>query len=140
MARTTPEAVAVIVEVDTDAAPDLAPFIALANELVTEVCADAAITPAYSTARLEMIERYLAAHFYVVRDPRVSSETAGPVQASYKFNVGLILQGTKEGQQALLLDTKGGLARLSKALEKGVQKQVSATWLGTKCPPRNDGA
>ena len=129
MARTTPTNIGKIVEVDNSVSVDLEPFITAANELVTECCAGAG----YSDARLELIERYLAGHFYVIRDPRVSSESAG-VSASYlNPSVGFNLKGTKEGQQALSLDTAGGLAALSTRLEEGHKKSsVGITWLGTE--------
>jgi hypothetical protein len=134
VARTTAAAVKGLIDVDDENIPDITPFIDAANELVTEVCVPAG----YTDGRLELIERYLAAHFYAVRDPAASpsSETAGPVGATYRWNVGLFLQGTKEGQQALTLDTAGGLARLSKQLENGTRRRtVSATWLGTTPNP-----
>ena len=125
MARTTPENIEKIVEVDEDI--DLEVFILMANELTTECCGESG----YTDARLELIERWLAAHFYVIRDPRTSSESAG-VSASYRNpNVGMEIQGTKEGQQALLLDTAGGLAALSKRTESGGIRAASVSWLGT---------
>ncbi len=127
MARTTADAVDDIVEVDS--AIDLTPFITVANELVTECCASA--VPAYTDTRLELIERYLAAHFYVIRDPRASSESAGVSKSYLNPNVGMAIHGTKEGQQALLLDTAGGLAALSKRTEAGGSKSIGVTWLGT---------
>lgn len=125
MARTTAENVALIVEVDADIS--LTPFIDMANELVTECCADAG----YTATRLELIERWLSAHFYVIRDPRASSESAG-VSISYANpNVGMAIHGTKEGQQALLLDTAGGLTALSKSSESGRGRTVGVTWMGS---------
>lgn len=125
MPRTTSEQVATIVEVDSNI--DLEVFILTANELVTEVC----VPLGYSDARLELIERWLAAHFYKVRDQSVQSERAGPVSQSFFGQVGFILKQTKEGQQAMLLDTKGGLAQLSKDIEEGRQKS-GVQWLGSE--------
>lgn len=128
MARTTQAAVEAIIEVDEDAVADLTPFIDAANELVTEICAPVAT---YTAARLELIERWLAAHFYAVRDPRVASEGVKGVTASYQHRVGLHLAVTTYGQQAMLLDTNGGLAALSKRMEEGtVTPTVGVTWLG----------
>jgi hypothetical protein len=126
--RTTAENVGKIIEVDTDVSLDLEPFITAANELVTECCSDAG----YTDARLELIERWLASHFYAIRDPRVSSEAAGVTSSYLGPSIGFNLKGTKEGQQALLLDTAGGLAALSDRLEKGQKKtMVGIKWLGT---------
>ena len=71
--RTTFDAVALIAEVDTDVSADLAPFIETANYLVTQLCASATKlvneveTPFYDDVALELIERWLSAHFYHVR-------------------------------------------------------------------------
>jgi len=124
--RTTADQVKAVIEVDTTSVPDLTPFITAANELVTECCADAG----YTDARLALIETWLAAHFYAIRDPRYASENAG-VSASYQYQVGLNLAVTTYGQQAMLLDTVGGLAALSKRAEKGIKKKVGVAWLGT---------
>lgn len=126
MARTTPENVGKVVELDEDI--DLTVFIEMANELVTQLC----VGKGYTDTRLELIERWLAAHFYVIRDPRASSESAGVSQSYLNPNVGMMIQGTKEGQQALLLDTAGGLASLSKASEDGKGRTVGVTWIGTE--------
>ena len=58
--------------VDVDSSIGLTPFIAAANELVTELCTDSG----YTDARLTMIEAWLAAHFYMLRDQAVAQEKA----------------------------------------------------------------
>lgn len=129
MARTTAANVAKVVEVD--ASIDLDPFISMANELVTECCVGVNAAE-YSDTRLELIERWLAAHFYVIRDPRTSVEQIGPMREhAQNPKVLMEIQGTKEGQQALLLDTYGGLAALSARIAEGNKKVVGLTWLGT---------
>lgn len=127
MARTTPTLVGDIVEVDDTIS--LVPFIDTASELVTEVCGSAG----YSDTRLELIERWLSAHFYKIRDQAVANEKAGPAQTAYQYQVGLGLAQTKEGQQAMILDTKGGLAALSKRTEQGNSQHPGITWLGSSC-------
>lgn len=128
MARTTAELVAGIVEVQ-DAADvpqaDLEPYILSANELVTEVCASAG----YTDARLELIERWLAAHFYSVFDPRSQSESAG-VSSSFEGSAGMHLERTRYGQQAMLLDTKGGLAQLNAQAKDGKKRRSQFFWAG----------
>jgi hypothetical protein len=131
--RTTAALVKGIIEVDEDSIPDLDPFILTANELVTECCGSAG----YTATRLELIERWLAAHFVAIRDPRLASEQAG-VSARYQHKVGLILQVTTYGQQAMTLDTAGGLAALSKRAEEGKTKSVGITWLGTDLDEDDD--
>lgn len=121
--RTTSELVAAVIEVDISI--PLEPFISVANELVTEICSPAG----YSDERLELIERWLSAHFYTNRDPRPTREEAGPVSASYQSKLSLNLGTSHYGQTAMMLDTAGGLSNLSRDLKKTT---LSVTWLGTK--------
>jgi hypothetical protein len=107
----------------------LSPFIEAANQLVTDCCDGAG----YASAKLELIERWLAAHFYAIRDPRVADERAGAVSASYMHRVGLHLAQTTYGQQAMLLDTAGGLALLNGRVTAGRAPFVAGVaWAGTK--------
>lgn len=125
--RTTPELVGGIIEVDASISLD--PFILPANELVTEVCSDAG----YTDERLELIERYLSAHFYTLRDPRPVQERAGPVQEQHQSKVDLFLSTSHYGQMAMILDTAGGLADLNAEIAKGrIKRTLSVTWLGTE--------
>ncbi len=123
MPRTTSVDVAAIIEVDVSI--NLDPFILVANELVTEVCGGAG----YTDARLELIERWLAAHFYTNRDPRPVSENAGPVGTTYQSAVDLNLNTSHYGQTAMLLDTAGGLATLN---QRKVKRVLQVHWLGTE--------
>jgi len=120
--RTTSGQVADIIEVD--ASIGLEPFMMIANELVTEVCTD----KGYTDSRLELIERWLSAHFYTNRDPRAVNEKAGPVGVTYQSAVALNLNTSHYGQTAMLLDTAGGLAALNTLKKK---KVLSVSWLGT---------
>lgn len=129
MTRTTADNVKGIIEVDEDNIPDLSPFIDSANELVTECCGSAG----YTATRLELIERWLAAHFYAIRDPRAVSETAGPVSARYQSKVDIGLHVTHYGQHALALDTEGGLAALNRRIQTGQAKpSAGLTWIGVE--------
>ena len=128
--RTTYAAVALIVEVDASISSDLAPFIEVANNLVTQVCTDSD----YLDATLELIERWLSAHFYAVRDLRRDSEKAGSVSRKFQYKVALNLQVTVYGQQAMMIDTAGNLA----AVNSEQRRVVSATWLGTGDTDGND--
>lgn len=141
MARTTPELVAEIIEVDVDpdAGIDLAtrlnPFIGYASELVTEVCAP---VTRYSETRLRDIETWLAAHFYAVFDPQFMATTVGDVRTQYESKVDLGLDVTRYGQQAKRLDTEGGLAaldeRMKSASEGGaLPRKAKVVWLGRDC-------
>jgi hypothetical protein len=130
MPRTTAELVAGLVEQDVKSVPDLTPFIATANILVTRVCGSAG----YSDEEIEMIERWLAAHFYCMRDPRATYETARSVAQSLQNKVDLGLATSHYGQQAMILDTKGGLARLNSRIVKGILMPGSPLIVaGKKC-------
>lgn len=130
MTRTTSEAVAGIIEVDESIS--IAPFIETASVLVTDCCTGTAgpATP-YSDERLELIERWLAAHFYAVRDRRPAFEQAGPVSAKYENFVDAGLASTMYGTQVMLIDTNGGLAVLSKQASDGKKRQAGVYWMGS---------
>jgi hypothetical protein len=137
MARTTPALVASII--DTQAGTDLTPFIDSASQLVTDVCLYAAKAGnpnvPYSATKLELIERWLAAHFYAIFDTRLSRAKAGTVAVQYQYKVALNLQVTLYGQQAMLLDTEGGLAALNNNIATRRNVKVGIAWLGTTRGP-----
>jgi hypothetical protein len=123
--RTTPELVRTVV--DAPAADDLTAAVLSANELVTEVC----VPLGYTSTRLELIERYLAAHFYLVWHPGNLIEAAGSVRQQIISKVDLGLNLTHQGQQAALLDTRGGLASLNAtAAGTTIRPKRSVVWLG----------
>ena len=128
--RTTYEAVIKIIEIDATVTADLVPFIEVANMLVTDICTD--YDTAYTDAKLELIERWLSAHFYAIRDQRKDTERAGPVSERNQYMVGLNLDQTIYGQQAKLLDTNGGLAALNKRMRTGLVATPSLEWVGTE--------
>lgn len=125
--RTTAAAVAKIVEADPDI--DLDPFIETANSVTTNICATAAL--GYPDATLELIERWLAAHFYRIRDQAAAQEAAGTVSETLQFKLGLFLQTTMWGQQAMIVDYKGALAQFDKRLQNGTSTP-GILWLGTR--------
>jgi len=124
--RTTPTLVEGIIEVD--AAIDLDPFITIANQLVTELCTDSG----YTAVRLELIERWLSAHFYTNRDMRAFQEKAGPVSETMQSRVDLGFDTSHYGQTAMRMDTDGNLAKLNEDIKKGKSPSVSVLWLGTE--------
>lgn len=126
MARTTSILVGGIIELDSSIT--VTPFIEAANALVTEVCPAAS----YDATRLELIERWLSAHFYTVRDMRAESEKAGPVSEKKQSAVDLGFDTSHYGQMAMRLDTKGGLARLNQQAKKGGNMPISVSFLGTE--------
>lgn len=127
--RTTRELVGAIIELD--AAIDLTPFIAVAEELVSECCAPLG----YTSQRLEMIESWLTAHLYTVRDPLPASEGAGRgINSTYQGKTAMHFDASIYGQHALLLDTLGGLATLQARIALGLVAAPSLHWLGTNDP------
>lgn len=133
MPRTTKDDVEEIIELDAEIIPDddaMAPFILVANELVTECCTgDAGPDTAYSDARLELLECWLSAHLYTNRDPRTTSEKAGSVGAAYQSKIDLGFDTSHYGQTAMRLDTNGGLAKLNADMKKG-KPRAGVAWLG----------
>ncbi len=124
--RTTAIAVAKIIKVTTGA--DLDPFIETANSLVTAICVSTDLT----TAQLELIERWLSAHFYAIRAPRRIMEKAGDVAQGFKYELDLALNQTTYGQQAMLLDISGALAAYNAQIVKGGPRVATVAWLGTE--------
>lgn len=128
--RTTAPAVKLLVETDDTVSTDLAPFIEAANSLVTKFCDDGLGTN--SEAQLELIERWLAAHFYKIRDAAVSNESAGGVGAGFQYKIDYGLALTHWGQQAMAFDFTGNLAAWCKQVASGRAPRVGVTWLGTE--------
>jgi hypothetical protein len=109
---------------------DITPFVEAADELVTEMCA---VVP-YSATRLKLIEIWLAAHILAVRNARVQSEQLGEQMVTYAtFQQGL--GQTSYGQQALMLDTHGGLAYIANHVAVGKRAKAGVAWLGTPQTP-----
>jgi len=125
--RTTAELVEEIIDVDIESGADLNPFISASNALVTECCTD--LDKDYTDAHLIIIETWLAAHFYTVKDMRAISEKAGSVSERFQSKVDVGFSTSHYGQMAMRLDYKGGLARLDNKMKKGT-KIPSVTWLG----------
>lgn len=119
----------------------LAPFIEAANHVVNRVVAVAPkgegfyydeIGSAEDATALEIIERWLSAHFYAAGpDARTQFEGVGPLMTRFQTRVDLNLSLTHYGQQAMVLDTSGALAAWNRTLEKGgIVGKARLTWLG----------
>ena len=121
--RTTELAVQGIVK--TKSSIDLDPFLEVANALVTKHCTDTNFTD----AELELIERYLAAHFYCIRDPRAKRERANIVSRETQSRVDIGFDVTHYGQMAIRLDWSGALAALNQRAKKGAMS-ADVTWIG----------
>jgi len=136
--RTTPALVMGII--DTQPGVDLTPFIYMANAITTNICAypnsyfplALAYTDGYVNSVMELIERWLSAHFYTIYDNQLATAKAGTVAVRYEYKIGLGLKNSMYGQQAMFLDTNGGLASLSNLNATQRAIRVGMAWLGTK--------
>lgn len=132
MPRTTPELVGGIIEVDPSI--PLTPFIETSSHIVTKWCAP----HSSDNVELELTERYLAAHLYTLRDPRVTQEGVESIVASYQSKVDLGLDTSHYGQSAKYIDSTGRLARWDEQVKSGKGKYVAQlVWLG-KTPEEVD--
>ena len=122
MARTTELAVQKILLDHYDGKSDLDPFIATASALVDYAVGKDTAGLLSSTLR-ELIERYLAAHFYALADQIKQEEHRGKTGAVYQGQTGVGLKGTQYGQAALDLDVSGILATIGK-------RRPTLSWMG----------
>lgn len=144
--RTTSDLVEGVIEVEDDI--DLDPFIDAANYLVTRVCAVIPINGyTYTTAELKLIETWLAAHFYAVREARPQRERISRLTFEAQSKVDIGLSVTHYGQTAMRLDINGGLAAMDNAMKKQEKPLPAAKrtivggvrWAGTPaCPIPSD--
>lgn len=137
-ARTTPELVAGIIEVDDSII--LTPFISAASSLVDRVEASAEARDLLQDGpgtgdktredKLQEIETFLAAHFYTLRDPRPTSESAGSVSSTYQSRVDLRLFTSPYGQMAVVLDETGTLEAIQAGNNGKQPRRAGMTWAG----------
>lgn len=128
MARTTTEAVQGLLgsDYDTKRSPDLYPRIETATTLVDDIVAKGAeLGITLTDDRLEVIERWLAAHLYCVTDRPYRSRSAGGASGSFDGNTDRDLDATLYGQTAKVLDKTGLLASLG----KGISRRAGLFWV-----------
>jgi hypothetical protein len=101
--RVTAEEVQAIIDVVSGL--DVSAFITAANLLVTEKLGSSSL----SVELLKEIERWLAAHFVAVRDPRIRERTVGDATDKFILGGGFKsgLDATPYGQQVMVLDITG---------------------------------
>lgn len=129
--RTTEAQVAAILRDPPSPLSVLDPMIETANNVVTANCTDSRW--GYSNATLELIERWLAAHYYAVFRPRTISEGAGEVSQTFALKTAdTPLESTPYGQQVMLIDNQGALASLNKRAKEGVPPKPGVRWMGTR--------
>lgn len=121
--RTTDSEVREIIDVEED--KDLDRFIATASNLVDWL--DAQDTDGdLSSTTLQLIEMWLAAHFYAHYDQLYTQRQTGKSMAIFQGQTGMNLASTQYGQTAMDLDVTNRLRARSVG-----KKKVNFTWLGT---------
>lgn len=139
MAYTTQAQVATVIDITVG--DDLTGAIDTAHQLVTDCCLS--YTVPYSDVKLELIERWLAAHCYAMNRPRASLESAsggggGVSQQFEPSKAGFGLRETKYGSFAMSLDTGGNLALMQNTMDKrlgalpGGAPAASIRWAGKR--------
>lgn len=125
--RTNSAAVVDILGEDYDSvnSPSLAGRIETAASMVDDVvaCAIEKEQPISST-KAELIERWLAAHFYAVSDKPYTSRSTSGASGSFAGQTAMALDFTSYGQTAQQIDTSGCLAAFGK------RQTASAFWMG----------
>jgi hypothetical protein len=126
--RTTSAAVKLILGNHYDSAnnPSLDPFIESASVMIDQVvtCATAkGVT--LTTAQLEIIERWLSAHFYALSDPIESERITGKAASKFQGATGTGFNFTAYGQMAVRMDSSGCLSEMNST------QQATVLWLGT---------
>jgi hypothetical protein len=109
--------------------PDLTQYILTASLLCDDISSYASEeTIDISSSRLEVIETWLAAHFYGQSDKPLSEEDKGEAAAVYDGKTGMFLTSTRYGQTAIRLDSTGYLAKLEE--DQAGNRRGSIEWLG----------
>ena len=115
---------------DAEKAYVLTAFIESANVLTNRVVAkDTAAL--LSVTDQEMIERYLAAHFYQHGDQGFSKRSEGTVAGTFHGKTEQGLSSTQYGQAAIGFDSTGELAAINAELINGKSRKARVIWAGT---------
>lgn len=131
MPRTTPGNVQDILGPHYDGKSAITPFIETANSLVSRIAANDTLAT-LSGVDLELIERWLAAHFYAHADQLMTSKSTGGASGSFQGQTGMVLESTQYGQTAMLLDSTGYLSRLNNETKSGTKQKAQMFWIGKK--------
>lgn len=118
-----------------DGMTDLTPFIATASAIVDRAVTGAAnkgwvqggVT--LSAVEAELIERWLAAHFYVVMDPLYQSKSTQGASGSFQRKTESGFEVTDYGRTACQLDYSGTLRAI------GLRQFAGGQWLGQLLNP-----
>lgn len=112
---TRDELLQVCKEIDTDTpVAETTRFIQSAH-IVLKDRVDGKSTNPNSPATMALIELYLSAHFAAITYAPTSSQSVGKLQESVQRKLGLGLENTTYGQQAMMLDRTGILKKINKS-------------------------
>jgi hypothetical protein len=138
--RTTQALVQAIIDVEPDF--DVSPFITAANMLTTGVCTYPAprrhehgkvpYTDGFIGSQMEIIERWLAAHFYQVFDTAIMASRALDASATFAIKIDYDLRSTIYGQQAMVLDFQANLAKWNNSMKVQKRIKIGGHWLGER--------
>ncbi len=118
--------------------PDLTVHIQTASVIADQVALCAvAKGKTLTESQLELIERWLAAHFYVMSDQVLHKVSTLNSYGQFQGETKMQLDASKYGQSAKLVDTSGCLAEID-ASAANKTKRVRGIWLGKLPAERND--
>lgn len=145
--RTNPSAVQAILGGTTpnsnwDGLTDLSPFIRAASIIIDRVKVAAQGKPwvrggvRLTAVELKEMETWLAAHFYLIRDPLYQSKSVGGASGTFQRKQGDGFETTDYGRAACNIDFSGTLRAI------GLRQFAGAAWLGINMagefnPPNN---
>lgn len=131
MARTNAALVRAILlsDYDSDTEPSLDAFIATATAMVDRVVACAILrNKTLTSEEEELIERWLAAHFYAQTDKPYSSKSTERAAGSFHGQTKMYLESTLYGQTAVRVDPSGCLSSIA----SGDRKVAGGFWMGKR--------
>jgi hypothetical protein len=123
--RTTESAVRGILVGHYDGSTGLHPFIDTATVLVDRIVT-ADVDGIMTAAALELVERYLAAHFYAHADQIAQSRSTGAASGQFGGQTAMGFDATLYGQTAKRLDATGLLVNLDQPL----RPKAGCSWMG----------
>ena len=134
--RTTKAAVQGVLLQDYSQEHDLQAFIDTAAVIIDRVATCATDRDhTLSAAELEIIERWLAAHFYATSDRPYQNKSTSGASGGFQGQTGMYLEATYYGQTASSLDSSGCLASIAAGDER---KTARGFWGGL--PPSEQTA
>jgi hypothetical protein len=114
--RTTEIKVQAILARNWNGTTNLLPFIEMASATIDQAVSLAASSKGISLSAVqqELMERWLAAHFYCMMDPLYMSKSGGGASGSFQKKVGEGFDSTDYGKAACNVDQSGVLTAIGK--------------------------